>query len=71
MSKRELICGIIFIAAMIDIIGLTGSADMGALSFGEYTLRAVIRLAVMGITLLIGSDLWEELFPPKKKNRRP
>lgn len=66
MDKREIISGIVFGAALIDTLGLTGSAEQGYLDYGKYAVAAVVRLVIVGAALLFGSDI----IPRKKKSRR-
>ena len=66
VDKREIISGIVTVLTIIDILGLTGSAEQGYLDYGEYAVATVIRLIIMGAALLLGSDI----IPRKKKSRR-
>lgn len=66
MNKRELISGAVFFLALFDVWGLTGSAELGELSFGEYVPAAIAHLVIMGAALLFGGME----FPQKKKTRR-
>lgn len=62
--KRELISGAVFFLALFDVWGLTGSAELGELSFGEYVPAAIVHLIIMGAALLFGG------IAQKKKTRR-
>lgn len=57
MRKREIISGIVTALMFIDILGLTGSAEIGEFGFSEYASAAVVRLIIMGAALLFGSDI--------------
>lgn len=70
MSKREIISGIVTVVMFIDILGLTGSAEIGELGFSEYASAAAVRLIIMGAALLFGSDILPESSRRKKKSRR-
>lgn len=71
MNKREIICGIIFVAAFISLLGLTGEADLGGIGFAEYMLRGTVHLVVMGVCVIVGDEeAYRALFPSRKKNRR-
>ncbi len=63
MSRRTLICGIIAMLLFLNVLGLTGSAELGNITLGEYTIYALMSLVLMAVAIVIGDERY-------KKNRR-
>ena len=66
MKKRELICALIAGAAILDVIGLVGSVDVGTMTIRECIPRAIAALIVAAVAMIIG-----ESTPEEKKNAAP
>lgn len=60
MKKRELICALVAGAAMLDVIGLFGSVDVGSMTMGECIPRAIGAVAVAVIAVVVGENSPEE-----------
>ncbi|MGN0686807.1 MAG: hypothetical protein ACI4KA_01720 [Oscillospiraceae bacterium] len=52
--NRENICAVIAFLAIIDAIGIVGSADVGTIGMGECFLRCTIAMAVAMIAMIVG-----------------
>ena len=68
MKKRELSCALIAGAAMLDVIGLVGSVDVGTMSMRECIPKAIMALIVAVIAVVIGESTPEE---KEKKEAAP
>lgn len=53
-QKIQIISGIVFTAALVDTLGVVGSADLGRISSEQLIPSALIHAAVMITAALIG-----------------
>lgn len=60
MKKREVICALIAGAAMLDVIGLVGSVDVGSMELGECIPRALIAMLAAVVAVVIGESTAEK-----------
>lgn len=66
MKKREVICALIAGTAILDVIGVVGSVDVGCMELGECIPRALIAMFVAVVAVVIG-----ESSPAEKKEAAP
>lgn len=60
MKKREFICALVAGAAMLDVIGLFGSVDVGSMTMGECIPRAIGAVVVAVIAVVVGESAEEK-----------
>lgn len=60
MKKRELICALIAGAAILDVIGLVGSVDVGAMTMEECLPKAIVATIVAAIAIMVGDSAEEK-----------
>lgn len=60
MKMRELICALTAGTAILDVIGLVGSVDVGSMELGDCIPRAIIALIVAAIAVMFGENTPEE-----------
>ncbi len=60
MNKREFTCAIIAGLALLDVIGLVGSVDVGNITMGECLPRAIVAVIVAVVAVVIGESAEEK-----------